>query len=256
MLKSLRARFGAPGIAAVIALIFATTGGAYALSSGGSAERAAKAGGKVKCKAKIKGKKAVVTCPAKKLRGPAGTRGLRGPEGPQGPEGPAGPQGPEGPQGPQGPEGPEGPQGPPGPPGADGADGAPGSPWTLGGVLPPGETETGTYAITGTAEDDEYGVLAPISFPIPLAEELPASNVHFVSSPTAECDGTLENPTADPGHLCVYQGALIGFSMEGIVKSNVVGGPGASRSGAVINFYPSGSNDGLAAGTWAVTAPN
>jgi hypothetical protein len=138
MLSVLKNRFGIPGVLAVIALVFAMLGGAYA-ATGGSG------GGKA-------------TASEKK-----GTKGRRGPRGPQGPAGP------QGVTGASGKEGPQGPQGPPGPPGSPGSDGSEGSPWTDGGTLPSKATETGVYGVT---TGNQY-VSMPFTIPLaaPLNEE-------------------------------------------------------------------------------------
>ena len=74
-------------------------------------------------------------------RAAAGLRsGRAAARGPQGPAGPAGANGKDGAQGPEGPQGEEGEKGEPG------EEGPEGSPWTAGGVLPSGETETGSWA--------------------------------------------------------------------------------------------------------------
>lgn len=100
MFSLMRNRFGVPGVIAVIALVFAMIGGAYA-ASGGLTSKQKK---EVKKIAKSEAQKLVGT-------------------GPTGPAGPAGPPGTAGAQGPTGPEGPEGLQGPAGANGTNGADG-------------------------------------------------------------------------------------------------------------------------------------
>lgn len=77
MLKAIRRNLSPPTVIAVVALVFAMSGGAIAAtnSAKGSAEAS-----------KHKGSK----------RGPRGPRGKQGPRGFVGPQGPAGPQGPKG----------------------------------------------------------------------------------------------------------------------------------------------------------------
>jgi hypothetical protein len=209
MLSPLRNRFGIPGVIAVIALVFAMLGGAYAASNNGG-------GGKATASAKAK-------------RGPKGPKGATGPQGPQGPIGPQGPAGakgdkgdpgatgaagPAGTAGATGATGAAGPKGDPGgsilvgeftgpeetPPNAgpcsgrggsefepedgggsvvyacNGAEGDKGSPWTAGGTLPSGETETGAWAFSGGEGEEVY---TPISFTIPLAAALDKEHTHF-----------------------------------------------------------------------------
>ena len=189
---------------AVIALVFAATGGAFAAtnSSGSSAPRATANAAKAKPKAK--------TGP----RGPAGPAGKQGAQGPAGPAGATGPQGAagakgetgtagtagaggkegeEGEEGKTGKEGPKGAQGDPGTPGTPGTPGATGQPWTPNNQLPSGATETGTWGASPGAGAE--GV-ATINFPIALANELESEtdneHVHLVPyEPDAAGTGNL-----------------------------------------------------------------
>lgn len=218
MLSPLRSRFGIPGAIAVIALVFAMLGGAYAATDAG--------GGKASATAK------------KLIRGPRGPKGGAGPAGPQGP---AGAKGDTGPQGEKGEKGEKGEQGDPGEPGLSGQDGedakdilvgefsgdeevppnggpcagAGGSEFEVegsgdhhyicngaggeGGLsteLGPEQTESGTWAVNGSKDTftlkynegeelkeeqvtvGDTGMYASISFPISLPVALGAANVH------------------------------------------------------------------------------
>jgi hypothetical protein len=275
MLWRLREHLGTAGlIVAIVALSVALAGGAIAANGGAG-------NGKATASAKAK----------------------KGPRGPKGPKGDTGPAGPAGPAGPQGAKGDNGAAGANGSNGADGAKGATGNQGTQGtkgatGVtgptgqtgytktLPPGETETGTWGFTKALEPEI--VIAPISFTIPLPGDLGADAVHLIAptgeeivfnettfeseevSPTADCAGTAEAPSAVPGALCVYATAtpIVGPTYMG---SNLItnpasecallgctiefGGPGggAGTAGALIQI----SRDSVASGwgTWAVSAP-
>jgi hypothetical protein len=227
MLSPLRNRFGIPGVIAVIALVFAMFGGAYAASN--------KDGGKATASAKAK-------------------RGPRGPKGPKGDPGPAGPQGSAGPAGAPGKDGAAGRSGPPGPEG---------SPWTAGGTLPAEKTETGSWA--GLVGPFEIGVSA-LTFVLPLEEELDEEHVHIVTleaqangeQPEGCAAGTAADPTADPGHLCVFVGGSAGATASGIAKSGGeslfgVGAHGASTTGGIVIL--GGPSGAIMWGSWAVTAP-
>ncbi|HMJ71789.1 MAG TPA: hypothetical protein VK471_00335 [Solirubrobacterales bacterium] len=190
--KRLREPFGKAGLTvAVIALVFAMLGGAYAASSN-------------------TGSKA--TASAKTKKGPRGPKGPKGDTGPAGPAGLAGAQGPAGPNGPQGPRGDKGDTGPKGEKGEKGPKGDKGeSGFTE--TLPEGETETGVW---GTAPGTANGRWSfPISFPIPLAlapEEIIRVAPTEDSKPgcPGRGGGTLSGdfeptiPQADPGKLCIY----------------------------------------------------
>jgi hypothetical protein len=277
MFSTLRTRFGIPGVISVIALVFAMFGGAYAASNSSN-------GGKATASAKAK----------------------KGPRGPKGATGPAGPAGPQGPAGAKGDTGANGANGSPGAAGTsvtseeftgtkeghcseggskftagatktyacNGAEGEPGDPWTVGGTLPPGASETGTWAVgevtAGSKPLGSNGVLrVPISFPVPLAAGLPAENVHFINLAGKEvvevgvtenvshpaCPGTVEEPSAAPGHLCVYTGYnsfdLITSQNNQITSAKNSGG--TSTAGAILLLHPI-EEESAAEGAWAVTA--
>jgi hypothetical protein len=149
----------------------------------------------------------------------------------------------------------------------NGGQGPEGSPWTAGGTLPEGETETGAWVFsplsaagapaTAFAETD-------LSFPIPLENEIPGANVHFEPTGGFEgaeevaCPGSVAKPEAEAGHLCVYRGLQEGewepAGSSTIVKINgLQADAGASRSGAILFLFV-GPETRLR-GTWAVTAP-
>jgi len=221
MLSFLRNRFGIPGALSVIALVFAMLGGAYAANN--TANHGAKAS-----KASKKSKK-------KAKRGPRGPKGAKGDTGPQGL------------QGAKGDTGPQGPAGPPGPAGTTG----------FATTLPPGESIMGSWT-TGTINGPETNSLQfeAISFPFPLSSELPNANVEFIGlgEETGEgnCPGTIGEPEAMPGHLCIYTS-----NKEVGPESDVnFGGfeiPTPGNTGVILKFTVSG----LASmnGTWVLTAP-
>jgi hypothetical protein len=257
MLSPLRNRFGIPGVISVIALVFAMFGGAYAATNTGKATSSAKA-----------------------KKGPRGPKGATGPAGPAGPAGPQGPAGPAGAQGPKGDKGDAGEKGEKGPKGDKGEKGAKGDPWSVGGVLPSEQTETGVYLI---ASETGYGlfngyVIGAISFPIPLAGPIAATNTIFVSNPGSEVpekceneehagDAGFENPEASPGYLCVFQASLLNMASgkepeEVVFLKNGGSNEGASVAGTTIAQVPTeAAHEGSpppgarAEGTWAVTAP-
>jgi hypothetical protein len=245
--RRLREPFGKAGLTvAVIALVFAMFGGAYAASN---------TGGKATASAKAK-------------------KGPRGPKGPAGPAGATGPAGPAGPQGPKGDTGPQGEKGAQGDKGEKGAKGDPGSPWTAGGVLPGKATETGTWAARAPqivlGEGETYPIqdaYPSLSFPVPLAAALDAAHVHYINAaneevvdsstkhPSTVCLGSTANPTAAAGHLCVYTGVEFqATSANDVILDPTSYAPGASKAGAFMKVTVS-SQIGQATGTYAVTAP-
>jgi Collagen triple helix repeat (20 copies) len=225
MFSRIHEKLGTAGfVISIVALVAALTGGAYA--AGALSPPIKKQITKESKKFSKKFSKQFA------VPGPQGPAGAPGAKGDTGAKGDAGAPGAKGDPGQVGPEGPEG------------------SPWVAGGVLPPGETETGTWT------SGSPGTLTSLSFNIPL-EEAPVA-LHFVNKEGEEstgggapgtpenCLGTAEDPTAPPGEICVYEA----------LSNGPVSGPGGVsiifRTGAVFNY--GAEVGGLALGTWAVTA--
>jgi hypothetical protein len=287
MFSTLRNRFGIPGVISVIALVFAMFGGAYAASSSSG-------GGKATASAKAK----------KGPKGPKGATGPAGPAGPAGAAGAKGDTGVAGSNGTNGTPGSAGAagksvisetfEGTDEPNGAEcfeaggvefevegsgtkkyacngtaGTPGAPGSPWTAGGTLPVGATETGIWSFTSSDPSENSVAFVPLSFDVPLAAELDSTHVVFVGGlnpdPT-HCPGTVAEPKAASGYLCVYrQLAVFSISIAINATNNVpldpeeVGTQGAGTTGAVLRYLVHGEeaiSEGIPArgyGSYAVT---
>jgi Collagen triple helix repeat (20 copies) len=271
----------------LIALVLAVTGGAFAATGSGGSSHGRFLATASKTKAKPKTKPGP--------RGPAGKNGTNGTNGAPGAQGPAGPTGPTGPAGGTGPAGNNGTNGTDGTNGTSptvkevkttesacnkqgGSEIASGTTKTYAcngktgftETLPPGKTETGTWVTEVNGEP-----VIPISFPIPLAgqplstegcEEPEGSRakpcqVHYVplNQEVEGCKGgTSEEPTAEPGNLCVFSSRL-GFDLKPPVGASSIlvytaggehnehfGGPGVLMIATA---------EGLAAGSYAVTAP-
>jgi hypothetical protein len=318
MLSAIRKQLNPATVMAFVALVFATTGGAFAVTgrdSGGSPARAsaaARTGSTPAMASRTKAKSKTGS------RGPAGPRGATGAAGSAGPAGATGPAGGTGPQGSPGTNGTSGENGKEGTPGTNGKNGknavvaeftgkegkcgeggssleqegsgkktyaCNGSPWTAGGTLPPGKSETGVFAWKG-AEGGENKAFLPISFTIPLAAALPATQVFFDSLEVQDkeniacealgepervecetkhkeirttCPGSIEEPKALPGNLCVYEQDSLSLSPYGhspirTPEQGTGGTGGAGRSGAflVVQFTGGGP---FISGVWIVTAP-
>jgi hypothetical protein len=273
-LRRLKRRIAAngPGLTvAVIAMLIALTGGAFA------------AAGALNATQKKEVKK-IAQAEAKKFAkaGPAGATGAPGAKGDKGDKGDQGGQGAPGKAGtsvgvseiPLGEAECEErggalveKEGTPG--GVEVCAGEEGSPWTAGGTLPPGATETGSWAFNGTEADAAGGIRVPISFPIPLAQEIVKNpHVHFgiagsggafEAGGACPTEGGLEGPgafepTALPGELCVYQNVeegLFGASFSKIYRY-AENSKGATSAGAVLLFEPTGPV-AIGAGSFAVT---
>jgi Collagen triple helix repeat (20 copies) len=230
MFQVIRRNFNATGLVAVLALVFAMSGGAYAAG-----------------RYLITSTKQIRPSVLKQMQGKAGASGAQGPAGSQGP---AGAQGSQGTAGLAGAKGEAGPKGEPGKPGTKGEPGQTGFTETL----PSGKTETGGWGFTASAEGL---ALTSISFNIPLAHALSAEHVFFVESKGngSTCTGNFEAPAATPGNLCVYYGSyggLTNLTFENILTLS--GNPGASTAGALLQFEAVGEAPRFGIGSWAVTA--
>jgi hypothetical protein len=219
MFSRIREHFGTAGlIVAIVALVAALGGGAYAATGGPHSGKA--------------------TASAKAKRGPRGPKGLKGDPGTAGQAGPAGVKGDAGAPGSNGTNGKDGTSvtstesstaieghctGVGGSKfvsasgttyACNGAKGKDGSPWTAGGTLPPGQTETGIW---GAANLGPGGNYFPISFALPLAAAPTPVLVKSNEQSKPGCPGRGGGefgagkpgnvptiPLAEPGKLCVY----------------------------------------------------
>jgi hypothetical protein len=176
---------------------------------------------------------------AKQFAGKDGAPGATGPAGPAGAPGAKGDAGAAGQDGAPGKEGKEGPQGKEG---KEGPQGKEGSPWTAGGVLPSGKTETGAWSVG--IGPKETVMFSDISFNIPLTA---APKIIYGEEETTDCPGTVEDPKAAKGNLCIYIATAEGVVLFPLFK------PVPFKTGAVVPFLV--NEEGSAFGTWAVTAP-
>jgi hypothetical protein len=73
---------------------------------------------------------------------------------------------------------------------------------------------------------------------------------------TPQCPGTIENPTAEPGNLCIYEQTRIDAKAVNVVNPTNNSSGGASNYGFEILVESEGADyDVLSQGSWAVTAP-
>jgi hypothetical protein len=256
MFSGIRKRLSYTNVVLTLALVFAMSGGALAAS-----------------RYVITSTKQIKPSVLKQLQGKKGANGAQGPAGSAGAQGTAGAAGAKGEPG----KGEPGIQGVQGKEGKEGKEGKTGFTTTL----PEKETETGAWAFGPTAKTP-YTLVA-ISFAIPLAAELPATNVHFINETTGKqkeepgekepvssaCMGTAHEPRAAPGNLCVYAFSLsperieVGGNEVSLFEEwynpgeskqpGVSDEGGASTAGAAMVFR--GAENAVGNGTWAVTAP-
>jgi hypothetical protein len=246
MFSAIRIRLTYANVVVTLALVFAMSGGAYAVSGGDSHASGPLSANAAKKKSKAK-------APARGPAGPKGATGAAGPAGPAGPAGAAGAKGENGAAGSNGANGTDGTDGENGkgvktstfaagatePAGANceeaggtsvevegsgakhfvcnGKEGAKGPEGNIQATLPSGKTETGVWQFQ--APTNGRTIIA-ISFSIPLAGEgLPEGRAHFVSKEDTENEvevpgcgkATREDrthPTAEKGNLCIYATSL------------------------------------------------
>lgn len=277
MFSYIRKRATAANIAAVIALVFATAGGAVASSGGSRLSTATKH--VVVANGKTASRKYIITSTSQVK--PSVLKALHGLSGPTGPAGPAGPSGVRGETGTAGFAGKNGTDG------TNGTNGTAGESVTVkelakgsaqcaeGGVevsnkagaghacngsaasggyvekLPSGKTEAGTWNLLSASQASDKGTVV-ISFPVPVA--ISAGHVKFFKEgggETTECKGTAEEPSAEAGYLCIYteiEGGGPALSGNVLAVKSSAGAIGAEWS------MSASEPSGHAWGTWAVTA--
>jgi hypothetical protein len=200
---------------ALLALFFAMAGGAYAAK-----------------RYLITSTKQISPTVMKALKGNAGNAGATGASGPAGPQGPAGAQGSQGQAGAKGDPGPAGP---------------------MLDTLPSGKTLKGVFSIANYKSGSNYISGATVSYVFPLASAPTTNVIQLAGSATAQCPGSVTNPLATAGNLCVYVGRDDAPNGLSVFAGPEVGG---GKFGA--QLFPSSvaaSSNYEIDGTWAVTAP-
>jgi len=252
MFARIRKQLTYANVMVTLALVFAMAGGAYA------AKRYV-----------ITAPSQIKPSVLDRLRGKAGPPGERGEKGEKGSAGATGPAGQSGPAGGQGLEGKQGPAGKNGESvtskalvgtagpcekgggseftvgtsttyACDGKEGKAGATGTTGPegicstqncVLPSKVTETGTWVVRGNNFAEGEFKSAAISFPIPLSA--PANVTTFVAvgeKGIEHCPGTVQEPKADPGVLCVYAAE----PLPGILHKGGLGFEGKANVGVFL----------------------
>jgi hypothetical protein len=151
------------------------------------------------------------------------------------------------------------PSGPQGPKGDQGVQGPPGDPGPFVNAVPPGSTLRGTWVVADTAAAAGEASESSVEFPFALAS---APTVHFIgdaTSPPAECPGSVSDPQAAAGHLCVYQSTVhvnvTGTAIFNPLVDTASGAAKSSRFGFSMRTTSSGNGALRTTGSWAVTAP-
>jgi Collagen triple helix repeat (20 copies) len=174
----------------------------------------------------------------KKLKGNAGRNGSNGAVGAPGARGAQGATGPQGPKGTNGLKGETGEAG-----------------FSAISTLPSGASESGEYGIGTPGGTAGETLETTASFPIPLAEAAPASQVILTSVkvPVTHCSGPGQ---ADAGFLCIYtnKSGGVNLSTEKIFNPEISPSPsGSGRFGFEMAWTITGA-DAFDFGTYTVTA--
>jgi hypothetical protein len=143
--------------------------------------------------------------------------------------------------------------GPKGDAGAPGQKGTPGDPAALLSTLPSGRTLRGGFGGGSGAATSDIAE-ASIPFSLPLADNVTPVVVQEGGAPPANCPGTVGNPQANAGFLCVFVQDT--NSIDAVLTYGMADGGDDYRFGA--QAYGISTEDTTNAelwGTWAVTAP-
>lgn len=123
-------------------------------------------------------------------------------------------------------------------------------------TLPPGKTARGVYAIDdfSGATNNPSGEFADtaVSYPVALSA---APVLHFIGSGQSAgefCPGTVSQPEAKPGHLCVYESTSTNRDAGDVA---FLYGGGRDRFGFGLSVLAQSGTAGLygSFGSWAVT---
>lgn len=123
------------------------------------------------------------------------------------------------------------------------------------GTLPGGSTERGAFNVEAQAPAGSAFWGNAYSFPFPLSGTVSATYMAPGASPTAACPGTVTDPEAAAGDLCLYAHAALNVSQVGIADPTTSAGGQASPYGFFVQIESSSAGLAYAFGTWAVTAP-
>ena len=160
--------------------------------------------------------------------------------------GAAGQAGDRGPQGTPGAQGERGPQG---------ERGAPGDPASMPTSLPSGRTLQGVYANQLVADEAGVPVRAPVTFQLPVTTSPTVTVMASGAAPSAACPGTVGEPAAAPGNLCIYERSRsnAGSAPQAFAPSE--GEVGTDPYGFMVRTTSAAAGQVYISGTWAVTAP-
>jgi hypothetical protein len=165
-----------------------------------------------------------------------------------------GPKGDTGDPGTNGAPGVKGDAGAKGDPGSNGAPGVQGNPGPFPDPLQSGKTLRGFWGhgFTADAAGEADNTFYSFVFTLPAAPT-PHFIPHNGAAPAGCTGGTVANPKADPGHLCVYEIEPENSTVPSVCSIN--GCSGADDNGFQIARSSAAAGFSLSRGSWAVTAP-
>lgn len=128
-----------------------------------------------------------------------------------------------------------------------------------GATVPPGQTLRGIYGAGAPDADANLSTIADVSFPVPFAADLTAVYVNLGDTPPANCPGTVDQPAAKPGFLCLFEGHADHADVRDVndAVTTAQNDNKANRFGFQVAISRTGGGPGYAEvdGTWAATAP-
>jgi hypothetical protein len=126
-------------------------------------------------------------------------------------------------------------------------------------TLPSGKTETGAWAWGPVPKEITEAKMA-VSLPIPMAAGTELS-FHFVTeeeaeeNPPAACPGAVSEPLAIPGNVCMYEAFGTGaFTSIGVFNPETLEAGKLGSTGGILTFFEVVEKK-QGRGTWAATAP-
>lgn len=114
-----------------------------------------------------------------------------------------------------------------------------------------GQTLTGIFNLSGG--NGEGYAADSISFSKPIVAP-PTVEVVKPGLTSSTCTGSVSNPTAPAGRLCIYQAYQSNISSIGTYDPTSINFNSASKYGAALYGYASGAGNFFTWGTWAVSA--
>lgn len=128
------------------------------------------------------------------------------------------------------------------------------------GTLASGQTITGDWSISGFPATAAGNYLwTAVSFPVKLATAPVAPTANFIPAPgtasTASCPGTVSNPQAAAGQVCVYARTCGNADISCLFSTGGAGCGAADAYGFGVYMTSIAAGQAYCYGTWAVTAP-